>query len=127
MEFINELAVKVVRKARPCAACSTTVQVGDSAVSWAGKVDGEFGFALYHPECRQAEMDLNKLHGTHLHAADWFGLDDIEPDDHEWLLEKHPVVAARMGITSESIKEYEEQCSLRRRSLITAAVVGAPS
>ncbi len=127
MEFVTELTVKVVRKARPCAACSKTVEVGNSAVSWAGKVDGEFGFATYHPECRQAEVDLNKLHGTHLDPADWFGLDYIEPDDHAWLLDKHPVVAARLGITNESIEEYEEQSSLRRRSLITAAVVGGPS
>lgn len=90
MSFVNERAVSAIRKAGLCDGCSTSVTVGSQAVRWAGLTpDGDFNTALYHPECRNAEVALNRLHDTD--ADEWIGLGEIEREDHAWLTEEHPV------------------------------------
>ena len=132
MGFVNERTVKSVRKAGQCDGCNTTVNVGEAAVRWAGTTDGDFNTALYHPECREAEVALNRERRTGFYPDDWMGLSrDMEWDDHPWLLAKHPAVAARMGITVETIREDEEEreaCRLAWAKLTppTPARVSAP-
>lgn len=105
MSFANERTVKAVRKPAQCDACGKRIQIGEPAIRWAGMGEGMFMTAAYHPECREAEVALNKLHGTYY--DDWMGLADIEYDDHRWLLAEHPVVAERKDITLASIEEDE--------------------
>jgi hypothetical protein len=105
VSFVTEKTVRAVRKARACEACGTVVNAGETAISWAGVVEGEFSASLFHPECRAAEIALNHLHDVRW-GDDWMGLRfDMEPEDHPWLLADHPIVAARMGITAETIAE----------------------
>jgi len=116
MTFVNERTIKAVRKSRRCDGCSTMINVGDEAIGWAGAVDGDFSTATFHTDCRNAEIGLNRAHGTGW-SDDWMGLGDMEDDDHPWLLAKHPIVAARMSITAETIAQNErEAASLREAS-----------
>lgn len=108
MSFINEKAVESIRKARRCSGCTHMIEVGSPAISWAGMTDGEFNTATYHPECREAEIALNKLQDTYS-ADEWSSLADIDWEDHRWLLEEYPEIAARRGITAETIREIEEE------------------
>lgn len=107
MGFVCEKAVKAVRKANRCDACSQMVEIGQPAVRWAGVQDGEFHSLLYHPECRAAEIELNDLRETVRNHDDWVGLFDLDWEDWRWLVEKHPVVAERKGITLAQIEEIE--------------------
>lgn len=118
MSFVSEKVVKSVRKARHCDACSQMVEVGRPAVRWAGVQDGQFGHVLYHPECRAAEIALNKLHGTHLCHDDWMDLRDMDWEDWRWLVEEHPVVAARKGITLGQVEETEREQEECRKAWI---------
>jgi len=75
-------------------------------VRWAGMTDGDFGTLGYHPECREAEIELNKLHGT-WSSDEWIALWDFDWEDARWLLEEHPIVAERKGVTVEKLAAYE--------------------
>lgn len=109
MSFVNEREIKAIRKPRRCDGCSVKIEAGESAIGWAGTVDGDFITATYHPDCRKAEIALNSLHGNGW-ADDWMSLcTDLEWEDHPWLLEEYPAVAARMGITAETISANEKE------------------
>lgn len=95
--FTKERSVKAVRRSRPCDGCPVRIEIGEPAVSWVGDTGDGFSTATWHPECRSAEIDLNRQHET-FRADEWMSLDDMERDDHRWLIETHPVVAARRGI-----------------------------
>lgn len=110
MSFVSEITVKAVRKAHRCDACCTPVEIGQPMIRCAGMTDGDFWSLKYHPECREAELALNKLHDTWSNS-DWIGLWDFDWEDAEWLLAEHPVVAARKGITAERVAEYKERQS----------------
>lgn len=109
MSFVNETAVKAVRKPGLCDVCSRMVEAGQPAVRWAGITDGQFDTSLYHPECRAAEIALNKLHGTDRWGDDWMSLSDTDWEDWRWLVEEHPVVAERKGITLAQVEETERE------------------
>lgn len=114
MAFATERTIKAVRKARKCCACSRIIEVGSPAVDWSGTSDGDFHAVSYHVECRDAEIALNRLHETQ--HDEWIGLDDLEWEDWQYLLDEHPVVAQRLKITQRKIdvtvKEMAE-CSAR--------------
>lgn len=112
MGFYRERLVSTVRKQRHCCACAKLIQVGQPALDCAGHYDGDFWADTYHRECRAAECELNDLHG----AEEWMMLGDIETDDWPWLLEDHPTVAARMGITKERYEEALESDRLCREA-----------
>ena len=109
MSFVNEKAVKAVRKPGRCDACMQMVEIGQPAVRWAGITDGQFDTSLYHPECRAAEIALNRLHDTDRWQDEWIGLSDIDWEDWRWLVEEHPVVAERKGITLAKVEETERE------------------
>jgi len=107
MNFTREYGVKSVRKRVQCVGCLQHVEVGEPAHRWVGHVDGDFNAVAYHPDCRLAEVEMNRLHCTW--GDEWSGLSEIELDDHEWLLADFPTVAARFGITDETIAEHREK------------------
>lgn len=104
MSFYRERLAKAIRKARQCCGCGQIINVGQPALDCAGHYEGDFWAATYHPDCRAAEIEINNLHGT----SEWMTLDEMESDDWPWLLEEHPIVAARMNITQERYQEAEE-------------------
>ena len=105
MSFFRETRIKAVRKARSCGGCGKVIEVGSEAVDLASHHEGDFWSDTYHVECRRAEMALNQEH----QAEEWIHLQEFDPeDDWEVLLEEHPIVAARLGITRERIDEIHE-------------------
>jgi len=101
MGFYTETNVKAVRKRHVCDGCGRHIEIGEPAIRWAGTTDGDFGTAIYHPDCRAAEVALNNDILGFRSGDDWCPLSDLEHEDRPWLLEAHPTVAARMGIASD--------------------------
>ena len=63
---------------------------------WAGMTDGDFSTAIYHPECREAEIAYNNEVLGYAWGDDWWPLSEIDRDDWPWLTETHPIAAARV-------------------------------
>jgi len=87
---------------------------------YSGVFDGYFASHIHHPECRQAEIALNRLHDVR-DGDDWMALTDMEADDWPWLLAEYPTIAERMGITAEKIRENEEESARMRAFWIEQA------
>lgn len=100
MTFSSETLVKAVRKRHICNGCLRHIEAGQSAMRWAGMTDGEFGTCIYHLDCREAELAYNNDLLECQWGDDWYPIHDIDSDDWPWLIEAHPTVAARMGITA---------------------------
>lgn len=109
MGFYRERLVKAVRKERSCCGCGKLIEVGQSALDCAGHYQGDFWADSYHPECRVAECEINDLHG----CEEWMLLSEIEWDDWPWLIEDHPIVAERMGVTTA---RYDEAIKRQRQA-----------
>ncbi len=107
MTFSNECTVKAGRVQKTCFACPAKIEIGQPAVHWTGMSDGDFAAVSYHPECRAAEIAFNELRGTY--DDDWGGLDEMEPEDREWLLAEHPIVAARFGMTPTTQERQDDE------------------
>ena len=85
------------------------IAAGSVALDISGKQWGDdFWSQTFHPECRTAEVELNKLHDTR-YSDDWAALSDIDWEDWGWLLESFPIVAERMRITAERLNEVTEE------------------
>jgi hypothetical protein len=127
VSFATERTIKSVRKARKCRACRRQIEVGNPAVDWSGTTDGEFQAVSYHVECRAAEIALNRLAGTQ-YGDEWMGLDDMEWEDWQFILDDHPTVAGRLGITQKRINiTVAEMDSLAKaRAAANAAALGTP-
>ena len=97
MAFASETTVKAVRKRHRCDGCNRFIEIGEPATRWSGMTDGDFAAVIYHPDCRQAEVDMNLHIMGHQYGDDWCGLSDIEDEDRPWLLGSYPAVAERMG------------------------------
>ena len=98
MAFASETTVKAVRKRHRCDGCNRPIEIGDPATRWAGTTDGDFGTALYHPDCRAAEIAMNNDVLGFRYGDDWWPLSEIESEDRPWLIAAYPAVARRMGI-----------------------------
>lgn len=108
MSFSSEMRTKAVRKQHRCDACPAPIEIGQPMIKWAGTTDGDFGILKYHPECREAEIALNKLHDTWSND-EWIGLWDFDWEDAEWLIEEFPIVAARKGVTADKVAEHKAE------------------
>jgi len=98
MGFVNEQRVGATRKDHQCAACRQIIPKGTAAQRWAGISDGQFNSAIFHEECREAEIVLNKMHDTVW--DEWLSLDDpawLEIDDLEFIIRNYPAVAERIS------------------------------
>lgn len=108
MSFASESTVKAVRRRHLCDGCSRHIEIGEPATRWAGLTEGDFGTAIYHPDCRAAEVDLNNEILGWQYGDDWLPLHDIEREDWPWLIEAHPAVAARMNLAAALEKATKE-------------------
>lgn len=109
MSFYSEKPVKSVRKARPCNGCGVRIEVGETGLGCAGHYDGQFWSALYHHDCRAAEIGLNDINGVR-DGDEWMNLgDDMGWEDWPWLIEAFPAVAERMNITTARFVEVEAE------------------
>lgn len=90
---LSDQRINRTRKDHLCEGCGKPIPAGCQAYKYTGIEDGIFSL-YYHPDCREAEIQLNELHS--LMWDEWISLRDIEREDHEWLRENHAVVAARL-------------------------------
>lgn len=89
------------RKRHCCDECTTMIAVGERYAAQA-YVDGEFRVYKAHVECREAQIEYLDLCGIGYDDDPsnlCNGLDTRE--DREWILEKHPIVAERLGIKAK--------------------------
>ncbi len=96
MSFTREWTVKAVRKDHRCDVCNHVITIGSPAVRWTGLTDGDFGACIFHPDCRDAEIELNRLAGGN--ADEWYRLDDEPRRELTWLWRAHPGVAKRLRV-----------------------------
>lgn len=99
MSFSGEKTVKATRKRHVCIACNKFIEIGETAINWAGMNDGDFSSVYYHPECRAAEIAINDLHDCRF--DEWMGLSDAESEDYPWLKAEHPIAYRRLLMTRE--------------------------
>lgn len=100
MSFVREQVIKATRKRHLCDACDKWIETGEPATHWVGVTNGDFGSAHYHPECRAAEIELNRAND--LWNDEWVRLIDlIEPEDRPWLKREHPLAYRRLLSTRE--------------------------
>lgn len=57
--FYASRDIKRTRKVHTCESCERQIDVGSPAKYYAGKAEGDFYSAHYHPDCRAAEVRLN--------------------------------------------------------------------
>lgn len=100
MDFYQEGTISSVRKARPCGVCNITINAGEPATKFAGRIDGDFVAETFHPDCREAEVAFNRetLDG------EWYSLryDRCSQGDDTWIVKDFPAVAQRLGISTNS-------------------------
>lgn len=100
MSFISEKPIKATRKRHVCSACDKWIEIGEPAVNWCGINDGQFDSVHYHPECREAEVAINRLQDWRCYD-DWMRLCEAESDDYSWIKAEHPLPYKRMMMTRE--------------------------
>lgn len=59
MGFASETTHRT-RKQRRCDSCLQMIEIGEPYVRWVGVTDGDFGTAPFHPDCREAEIKVNR-------------------------------------------------------------------
>jgi len=94
----------VARKSHVCEHCRTVIAAGERYNSSAGRIDGEFSSHAEHVECWEA---WHALRDRRQNGWDEPGVplcEDTELvfDDRAWLVEKHAVVARRLGFVEEA-------------------------
>jgi hypothetical protein len=114
VSFTRETLVKSVRKRHVCDGCGRHIQIGGPASRWAGMTDGDFGTAIYHPDCRAAEVELNDNRDWR-YGDDWWPLGEIEHEEWPWLIESYPAVAERIGfvLPDQPASQSEAVAALR--------------
>lgn len=99
ISFFRTRSVAATRKAHTCDACERPIAKGQPATHCAGKVEGDFYNAYYHPDCREAEDYLNLRSGLggDEYTELWFLYD--ERNDEE-------LVPASLDLTGELREQW---------------------
>lgn len=102
MTTLSSKTINAVRKAHCCEQCNKTINAGEPAEYSFGIWEG-YPFSTYtHVECNAAAHEYATLNDLWFEDYPWFQyMDNSEHDHHEWLLENHPIVAARLNIEKE--------------------------
>lgn len=99
MTTLTSKNIKAVRKPHCCEQCNKTIAIGEPAKYNFGIWEGEPFGTYQHVECAAAAHEYATINDLWFEEYPWFQfMDDSEHDHHAWLIEKHPVVAARLGV-----------------------------
>lgn len=99
MTTLTSKDIKAVRKPHCCEQCNKMIAVGEPAEYNFGIWEGEPFGTYTHIECNAAANEYAELNDLWFEEYPWFQfMDDSEHGHHAWLLEKHPVVAARLNV-----------------------------
>ena len=94
MSSILSDEIRTCRKAKTCDQCLKLINVGDR---YRRQVHTFDGFCEYraHEDCDKASVELHELAG--LCSDESYTLHEYGSEDKEFLIEKYPEVAARLG------------------------------
>jgi len=88
-----------------CEQCGKAIDPGAGCVWIEGLFEGgEYKYSL-HLECKEAADHYAAEAGLHGEEYPWFQHHDTEPEDWKWMMERHPIVATRLG-WDERFKEW---------------------
>lgn len=104
-DFSVSKIIKATRKPHNCEQCGKAIDVGSTAHYAAGSYYRDFYRYHVHPECEAAGIAYAKMTGCWGEDFMWFQHQLEERDDKLWLLENHPVVAERLGLSMEEIAD----------------------
>ena len=85
------------RKQHRCEQCGTVIPAGEMQVVSAGSNYGDFYSYRAHVECEDAGKAYATMTGYWGEEYTWFQHHDSEIRDWQWMVEDHPIVAARLG------------------------------
>lgn len=86
------------RKAYRCEQCGQPIEAGCEHIYAAGRWEGDFYTQRIHLECDAAALDYARELNLWNDEFPWFSeYPDFEPGDWEWMVDRHPIVAARLG------------------------------
>jgi hypothetical protein len=100
-----EAVFHIARKRFVCDHCGQLITPGQRYLRIRGIWDGDPGIFRAHDDCHWAsEALIDNLNGI----GDEGSLlsDDVQPEDHWWLLQDFPVVAERLGIVGWAKPAY---------------------
>jgi len=102
-DFSVRIEVASSRKPHQCEHCGTAINVGEPSIHCTGMWDGYFYSTYMHTDCEKAGQDYAKETGYWDEEFIWFQhVDREEFELDEWLLENHPTVAARLGVSARA-------------------------
>lgn len=105
MSFSSERTQKT-RKRRRCQSCGQHIEIGERYTQWAGTTGGDFSTADFHPDCREAEVEIG--HVVDLDSDEWMSLRDHVSDGGLNVLHFAPAtVRIRFGLPPEPEITYE--------------------
>ena len=89
---------QTARKSFGCDHCRQPIRPGEQYERTRGIWEGTPGVFRSHLECRDCAHEIWKLLGCNWDEGVLLSA-DVEPEDHEWIAEKYPAVAERLGFT----------------------------
>ena len=105
-DFQSRRTVKALRKPRRCYQCNKIINCGETAEYFFGKYECDIYSMHVHPECHGAAEEFAAINGLWGEEFPFFPeMDDSEYEYHDWLIEKHPIVAARLGLDKHDTGE----------------------
>jgi hypothetical protein len=81
--------------------CGRLIKVGVTAIKAAGRYYGDFYTNHQHPECHAAGLAYAKETDLWGDEFTWFQHTEMHRELEVWLLDNHPIVAARMNLEHE--------------------------
>jgi hypothetical protein len=98
--FYCHRVIKATRKPHVCEQCGRRIEIGSPSHYRTGVWEGHFYAEHAHVECHEAAWEYATLNDLWGEEFPWFQHMD-DRDHHDWLLEKHPIVAGRLNIIDE--------------------------
>lgn len=102
-DFSVSKIIKATRKPHTCEQCGTEIEVASTCHYFTGSYFRDFYSHHVHLECEAAGIAYAKMSGCWGEDFMWFQHSLEEQEDKSWLLEHHPIVAARLGLNAEEL------------------------
>lgn len=116
-DFHTQRSIKATRRDHVCDQCNKPIPKGSPADYGSGKYDGYIYSCYCHVECHAAASEYAEQNGLYGEDWPWFQhMENGEYEHHDWLLEQHPIVAERLGLSrSHSPSSNDFQAVLKQR------------
>lgn len=88
---------QTARKSHLCDQCLTAIKIGERYRRLRGVWDGCPGIWRAHDDCNAVAQAIHQ-NGNLMWDEAVCLMDDVMPEDHEWIITEYPAVAARLGL-----------------------------